>query len=287
MAKHVIIKGIGDNAAYGGDAGFSEVRFFYVPEPATVYLVGFGALVLVTRRRKITIEGVTNVAKTVMIVICALGVALGGNAYAEFIGGPDFDTTDAVTATASTSLNWSIFHFEAWKACDGSGLDATGQLHGTTNYTDAWAPSSVSGQPPRPGTTDTDKYWIEFEFDRAYALTNLRVWNNLNFAYPSRQSRDVIIEYSTTGGTDPSEWTTLGNYTVPQQPISSPQPGIDLCDFGGVMAKHVIIKGIGDNAAYGGDAGFSEVRFFYVPEPATAALVALGALVLVRRRRSA
>ncbi|MCU0917529.1 MAG: discoidin domain-containing protein, partial [Planctomycetes bacterium] len=135
------------------------------------------------------------------------------------------------------------------KTVDGSGFD---QKDGhSTNGTDMWLSTAAS---PR---------WIQYQFDKVYALHELWVWNS-NQAVESFigfGAKTVQIEYSIDGTT----WTPLAN--VPEFARAPGQPGYvhnTTVSFGGVSARYVkltIEKGWGTTPS----VGLSEVRFFYIP----------------------
>jgi hypothetical protein len=150
----------------------------------------------------------------------------------------------SIIATASGSTpNWG-----PEKTIDGSGL--AGDLHGTDSYT-MW--QSAAPLPP----------WIQYEFDNAYALDKLLVWNsNWTMEFVAGYSaKSVKVEYSTDGAT----WTALTN--VPQFAMGPAKPfyaANTTVNFGGVMAKYVKLTIV---STWGGQGTtcLSEVRFFYVP----------------------
>jgi len=207
--------------------------------------------------------------------ICILAVALmAGGASAAFIGGPDFDTSDAVTAT---SANWNV-NATADKVVDGSGLDETGTMHDTSDWNSnpptGWLGeiSNIgipSGVPElNPGTWEGGT-WIRFDFDQVYALGVVHVWN-WNHSYTNRGTNQVVIEYSQTGGADPAEWTRLGGedqvFAFDQATGENDYEGFDAANFGGALAQHVVFTartGEGGVANFGGsgNAGLAEVRF--------------------------
>ena len=55
--------------------------------------------------------------------------------------------------------------------------------------------------------------WFRMDLDRVYTLDSLWVWNYNQATMSDRSLKDVVIEYSLTGGSDSSEWTKLGDYT--------------------------------------------------------------------------
>jgi hypothetical protein len=151
-----------------------------------------------------------------------------------------------VTATASSAQPG----MEPENAVDGSGLNANDEH--STELTDMWM---ASGAAPN---------WIRFEFDSAYKLDEMLVWNSnqLIEAFLGFGARDVTVEYSTDGET----WTALEG--VPEFARASGTPTYaanTTVDFGGVMAQFVKLT---INSNWGGVApqtGLSEVRFFAVP----------------------
>jgi regulation of enolase protein 1 (concanavalin A-like superfamily) len=161
-----------------------------------------------------------------------------------------------ITATASSSQTG----MGPEKTIDGSGLAA--DRHGT-EATTMWLSTGV---PPN---------WIQYQFDRAYKLHELWVWNSnqLIEGFFGLGVKKVTIEYST----DAVTWTKLENMPefakAPGMAAYAPNTTVNL---GGVTAQYVKLT-IDSTWGGMGPAGLSEVRFFYVPvqarapQPATAA----------------
>jgi len=134
-----------------------------------------------------------------------------------------------------------------------TGLDATGLLHTRDSEGNMWR---SSGEP--------DGAWIEYEFDKAYKLDRMWVWNyngaGLNVAYGLN---NVTIEYSTDG----IAYATLGTtHEFLIAPGENDYAHNTTVDFGGVVTKYVKItansnwsNGITDQY------GLSEVRFLHIP----------------------
>jgi len=167
----------------------------------------------------------------------------------QFTAEPFAYPIENITATASSSA----IAKGPENTVNGSGLDDSGLLHGKDGDDNMWLSSS-----------EPDGAWIEYEFDKAYKLDQMWIWNyngaGLNVAYGLN---NVTIEYSTDG----TNYTTLG--TTHEFLIA---PGADdyahntTVDFGGVVAKYVKItansnwsNGITDQY------GLSEVRFLHIP----------------------
>jgi serine/threonine protein kinase/Tol biopolymer transport system component/tetratricopeptide (TPR) repeat protein len=161
-----------------------------------------------------------------------------------------YPITTKITATASSVQN----NMGAEKTVDGSGLDKN-DGH-STEPKDMWL------------SKDAPPQWIQYEFDRVYALHELWVWNSNQPAEPflGFGAKSVKIEYSTDG----TMWTVLAN--TPNFAKASGQPGYTAnttVSFGGVLAKHVKLT---ISSTWGGQAitGLSEVRFSYIPVQARA-----------------
>ncbi len=147
------------------------------------------------------------------------------------------------------------------KTIDGSGL--TGDLHGTEGTT-MWL--SAGAQPN----------WIQYAFDKAYKLYDLKVWNSnqLIEAILGFGARKVTIETSLDGTT----WTALAS--VPEFAKAPGTPGYaanTTVALGAMEAKYVKLTINSTWGGLGAVTGLSEVRFSYVPvqarapQPATAA----------------
>jgi hypothetical protein len=151
-----------------------------------------------------------------------------------------------ITATASSS----DVGMGPGNTVNGSGL-GTDDLHSTAS-TDMWLSSSTGPQPT----------WIQYEFDKAYKLHEMWVWNyNAQFEnIIGFGLKDVTVQYSTNG----VEWKALSDVRFAWGPGAAGYAHDTIVDFGGVVAKYVKITA---KSNWGGLAqyGLSEVRFFYIP----------------------
>ncbi|MCX5644525.1 MAG: discoidin domain-containing protein [Phycisphaerae bacterium] len=156
----------------------------------------------------------------------------------------------SITATASSSAA----SMGPEKTVDASGL--TGDLHGTEGTT-MWL--SGGAQPN----------WIQYQFDKAYKLNDLKVWNSnqpiegfLGFG-----AKNVTIETSADGTT----WTALAN--VPEFARATGMAGYaanTTINMGGVMAKYVKLTITSNWGGMAPQTGLSEVRFSQIPVQARA-----------------
>jgi len=152
-----------------------------------------------------------------------------------------------VTATASSSQ----VTMGPENTVNGSGLNDADE-HSATD-TDMWL-SQVGG--PQPA-------WIQFEFDRVYALREMLVWNSnqtleLFFGFGAK---DVTVEYSADG----REWIFLKNAEFARAPGSAGYRANTTVDFDGAAVRYVRLT---IHSNWGGilpQYGLSEVRFFAFP----------------------
>jgi len=130
---------------------------------------------------------------------------------------------------------------------NGSGLDDN-DLHSTDNAA-MWLTSSVP-----------QSVWIQYEFDKAYKLHEMWVWNyNSQFEYLLGFGlKDVTIEYSENG----TDWTALGDFEFAQGPSANGYAHNTTIDFGGTVVKYVKLT-VRSNWSGMTQYGLSEVRFLY------------------------
>jgi hypothetical protein len=150
----------------------------------------------------------------------------------------------SITATAS-GFNPGM---EPSKTIDGSGLNELDQ-HSTMN-TDMWLAVAAGS-------------WIQYEFDTAYKLHEMLVWNsNQNIeSFIGFGVKEAVIETSVDGNV----WTQVEGV-----PAFARAPGQDAyeanttVDLSGIVARYVKIS---PQSAYGftGQNGLSEVRFLAIP----------------------
>ncbi len=151
-----------------------------------------------------------------------------------------------IIATASSSAEGTY----PADTIDGSGLDAD-DLHSIAT-TDMWQ-SAIGGPEP---------IWIQYEFDRAYKLTEMWVWNYnvqfeniLGFGF-----KDVTIEYSVDG----VEWTALGDYEFVQSPGQAGLAHNTTIDLGGLVTQYIRLTA-NTHWTTIPSAGLSEVRIYHMP----------------------
>jgi hypothetical protein len=239
------------------------------------------------------------------LLILPVILSFAGSALAAYVGEEviGWQTTSAVTVTSSQDAGVLGQGFDAGV----SGLlnggpflaSATGKLpfEGAVYFTDGWHHTS---DPRFNQTWITDNttaktspagvdcsVWVQFSFDKVYSLSEITVWNggmqeNNIYALP-RDWKDTVISWSVNGTT----WDSM-NYTFNQTPTDAgggeyffgpSDPAIPFAQD----AKFVVFSGINNyNDPYW---MMSEVRFAVVPEPSSLALLGLGGLGLLLRRK--
>jgi len=155
--------------------------------------------------------------------------------------------TASITATASSYVAGR----GPEKTIDGSGL--TGDMHSTVQ-TDMWQTAKGTSLPA----------WILYEFDTAYKLSTMLVWNYNGESFLAIQgAKEVVVEHSVDG----TIWTQLTGVTAfPVAPGTAGHVPDMTVDFGDVAAKFVKITATSNHS--GGmskQCGLSEVRLVAVP----------------------
>jgi len=151
------------------------------------------------------------------------------------------------------------------KTIDRSGLDAN-DLHSNV-LADMWLSDAAE-----PGSA-----WIEYDFDKAYKIRQMLVWNYNGEEILTRLGlKDVAIEYTTDGG----DWVELAGVPVFEQaPGMSGYAANTTVDFSDVAVKKVRITANNNWAGHPlfNQYGLSEVRFVHIPVAARQPSPASGA----------
>ena len=113
--------------------------------------------------------------------------------------------------------------------------------------------------------SEPNQAWIEYEFDKAYKLHQMLVWNYNGGSFLNWSGiKEAVVEYSEDG----EVWTPLADVSEFAQAPGTDDyaPGI-VIDLDGLVAKRVRITAR-SNWSPGGvfdQYGLSEVRFLYIP----------------------
>ncbi len=164
---------------------------------------------------------------------------------------------ETIVATASAANS----NMEPEKTIDGSGLNELGQH--STEAKEMWL------------TNNSEKCWIQYEFDNVYKLHEMWVWNSNQVieTFVGFGIKDAMIETSVDG----INWTVLADVSPFAQASGLPTYTANtVVDLTGIAAKYVRIT---PESSYGNIAksGLSEVRFYAVPTAARTPSPAHGA----------
>jgi len=155
-----------------------------------------------------------------------------------------------VTATAS-STNTDDEGPE--KTINGSGLNVDDQ-HSTVGR-DMWLSDS---------TALGESAWIQYEFDKVYALDQMLVWNH-NSETESLVGfgiKEAVVESSLDG----EAWTAVGDPQEFGRATGTADYATDTAiDLGGAVARYVRITAVSNWGGLLPQFGLSEVRFFVIP----------------------
>jgi hypothetical protein len=156
---------------------------------------------------------------------------------------------DQITATASSKDKDTV---GPENTINGSGLDETGLLHGNDVEGNMWLSSSSGAQPT----------WIEYEFEKAYKLHEMWVWNFNGPWITHFGLKNVKIEYS-ADGSDYATWGTTHEFA---QATGEDDYTHNTVNLDGVTAKYIRITANSNwSDGTAPQYGLSEVRFFYIP----------------------
>ncbi len=167
---------------------------------------------------------------------------------------------DSIQATASSSYNVDV------PAATINGFGLEGLKHGTSagNYGyGMWMTDGDFEIVSAPGSNVTGSAWIKYDFDQAYNLGQMFVWNhNQSDVYGVEETqkgiKNATIEYSTDGTT----YSTLMSTVFSDATHAAEYDSYDTIDFGGLSVKSVIITAASTGGSYGSNyRGLSEVRF--------------------------
>ncbi len=152
-----------------------------------------------------------------------------------------------ITATASSSAKATA---GPQKTVDNSGMNSSDQH---TNSGEMWLSSGVGPEPA----------WIQYAFNKVYALDQMLVWNYNDTMEPvfGFGAKNVTIEYSLDG----AAWTALGDFEFAQALGEAAYAAGTTIPFGGVAAKFVKLTIHSNWGGQMAQKGLSEVRFLAIP----------------------
>ncbi len=213
------------------------------------------------------------------MMVGLIAVTFAFTAKADFVVQPTGATQDASFQPTRTGL----------KTINGSGLsDAsiveTGDEEPVTwpthndFYEDEW------WQGNNANNADA---WLRLELDDSYLLTGLYLWNDANTPGGGRAIKDFDIKVS-NDVVEPIDWSTvavLDSFTAANTPSGVANVVGEKFTFTTPTPARWVMLEV--NSDYGDTFGpvISEVRLLAIPEPTSLALLAMGGVMMARRRR--
>ena len=188
---------------------------------------------------------------------------------------------------------------------DGSALHVNGPgTHGSWPAGAMWLNSDATAASPQ----DVDDQWLIFDLGGVYDLASMEIWNYNEYCHwavpggpyePFWAQRRGVYEMEVLVSADKATWSSLGLKYL------TAAPGVDTVPFGEIvpldaMGVRYVKFDINTNQCASGVwtcddsppsigtdnyVGLSEVQFIEVPEPATLALLSMGCLALLRKRK--
>lgn len=205
-----------------------------------------------------------------LFLIAGLGVGLASTSQAAMFN------ADSAVAGSQHSSSYDILN-----AIDGSGLPAifdASTPHAVYAVNNHWTAAS--------GSILNNTAWAEFSFNSDVTMGTFYMWNHQSNGVASNPDYDVTLFNLRLYDATDTEVFALLNQSA-QEDIEIAQ----IFSFGPVTGVRKARFEILANARPNNDSwtGVAEVRFDTeaVPEPATMAILGLGAAALLRRRRKA
>ena len=136
--------------------------------------------------------------------------------------------------------------------------------------------------------------WIMFDLGANYILTGLHVWNYNEAAGGATGNgiKDMTVKFATSssgydaGSEGDASWGSGVSTTLAQASGLTTYDG-ETINVDQIVARYVLFDTVNTHFTGYNRTGLSEVRFIAIPEPSSTALLGLGALgLMLRRKRS-
>jgi flavin-dependent dehydrogenase len=173
----------------------------------------------------------------------------------DFVGGPDFDCSDAITPY---NYGTDVGYYRPKRTINGEGLEPEGILHDRSDQYNSAMVNPGSSNPSENGNpaATAGPAWFMWEFNDLYSLTDIWVWNYCG-PFRDRGLKNIIIDYFDTSG-----WHRLGSHTLNQGASDGPMPHTDVITAN-IEASRILFTASDTQGNYGGTYyGLSEIRFF-------------------------
>ena len=214
-----------------------------------------------------------NTLKTILPLAALAGFAVTANAAV------------IITPTGATSTGGNLSGRPIGNTIDSSGLSGGGisgniltETHSVNTNADLYLAAGTGNE-------------FVFDLGGTYTVDSVHLWNyDASSSANDRGLKTVDLTFSTDGGFNynalvaASEYDDFGNFA--QAPLGATQASAETKTFTAVAGVTHIKFTDSTNNGSGTHTGFGEIRFGEaVPEPSTTALLGLGGLALILRRR--
>ncbi|MFW5682602.1 MAG: discoidin domain-containing protein, partial [Phycisphaeraceae bacterium] len=127
---------------------------------------------------------------------------------------------------------------------------------------------------------DDDSILMTFDLGDTFLLDGFHVWNFNESGQTGRGAKSVDVSFSTDG----TNFSSAANFTFVEATGATTYTGEDYSLNATTSARWVRFD-IQNSHNDPDRVGLSEVRFLAIPEPASVALIGLGGIMLLARRR--
>lgn len=217
--------------------------------------------------------------KTTMSLAALAGLALSTSAQAATVVGVTIQDVSSELAGFARTADNTINGGAGFQA----GVQST-HTNSTANGNSMWLSQGTFATPNDPLPA-----FITFDLEDNYDLSSFTVWNYNESGATARGANGVTVSVASSEGGSFTALAGITTFTIAQgDAVTAFGETFDLTAL--AAAGNVRLLRIDITSSHGGDfdfAGLSEIRFDgeAVPEPTTTALLGLGGLALILRRR--
>ena len=217
--------------------------------------------------------------KTTMSLAALAGLALSTSAQAATVVGVTIQDVSSELAGFARTADNTINGGAGFQA----GVQST-HTNSTANGNSMWLSQGTFATPNDPLPA-----FITFDLEDNYDLSSFTVWNYNESGATARGANGVTVSVASSEGGSFTALAGITTFTIaPGDAVTVFGETFDLTAL--AAAGNVRLLRIDITSSHGGDfdfAGLSEIRFDgeAVPEPTTTALLGLGGLALILRRR--
>lgn len=201
----------------------------------------------------------------------AIPVNFGSNAAAD-----NFGLVVSNGATPNITVTWDIDGQDGGGTGNGWDIHTSDHFAELENHTVGGGDWDNEGPNERIAQLDFDNHSIGFAADAGFAL----VLNSFDFANTAETMDSSTWNLTLTDSSSNVVWSQQITLTNPDSDVVTVTPG-----FTGALGEDYTLTFAGVGDPINGRHGIDNLSFNQVPEPGSLALLGLGGLALLRRRR--